>query len=372
MTLLDVLTQPLLTIPTPIQTAAWQNRSTSAAAWWNTYLNQVCLQTLLPWLRTEYDSTAQAGLAHQETAWQLVNGTAIKVGSQRIILIPSRTIDTSEFQVPQEWVDIPSWAGDLYLAIQVNPDEASILIWGYATHAQLKAQGHYEPRDRTYSLDAHQLIRDFSTLRLCPQDRAELAPLPALSATQATQLLKRLSNPDLLLPRLEIPFQFWGALLEQNLEQFRLEQSSVTQAIATLSQWMQNAVDESWQTLDSFLNPAIAYQFRQTAELEVPTTQRIKVLDLVEQTVWLCVGIEPDEDNRLSIRVQLRATEQGAILPMGITLKLLSNSGEVVQSITARDRDNGIQLKRFRCPIGTEFSLQISFGLITLTEDFMI
>jgi len=24
--------------------------------------------------------------------------------------------------VPQEWVDIPEWAADYYLAVQVNPD----------------------------------------------------------------------------------------------------------------------------------------------------------------------------------------------------------------------------------------------------------
>jgi Protein of unknown function (DUF1822) len=369
MTLLDVSTQPLLSIPASIQTAAWQNRSSLAPAWWNTYLNQVCLQTLLPWLQSEFDSSARVGLSHQETAWQLVNGTAINLGSQRLILIPSRTIDTSEFQVPQEWVDLPSWAGDFYLAIQVNPDDASLLVWGYATHDQLKTQGTYDDRDRTYTLDTHQLIRDFDTLKFCPQERAKIAPLPNLAPTQATQLVQRLTRPDLLQPRLEIPFQLWGALLEQHLGRFNKT------AIAHLSQWVQNAVDESWQTLESLLNQdsAIAYQFRTAAELEAPTiTQRIKVLDLAEQTVWLFVGIESDSDDRLSIRVQLRSSESGATLPAGLKLELLSNSGDVVQAITARDRDNGIQLKRFRCPLGTEFSLQISSGFITLTEDFVI
>jgi len=27
--------------------------------------------------------------------------------------------------VPQEWVDIPEWAADYYLAVQVNPDSGS-------------------------------------------------------------------------------------------------------------------------------------------------------------------------------------------------------------------------------------------------------
>lgn len=373
MTLLDSPTQPLLTISASIQTAAWQNLSTAAVAWWNTYLNQVCLQTILPWLQTEFNSTA----SEQDAAWQLVNGTAIALGSRRVILIPSRTIDTSEFQVPQEWVDLPSWAGDYYLAVQVNPDEATVWIWGYATHAQLKQQASYNPSDRTYTLDAHALIRDFDTFQLCPQESVALAPLPPVSDAQAKQLVQRLANPAILLPRLEIPFQLWGALLEQprwrqQLGQLRLGQSP--QPITQLGQWLRNAVDEHWQTLEALLqrSPAIAYQFRQTADVEVPTIQRIKVLDLVDHTVWLFVGLEPEAEGRLAVRVQLRSTEPNSILPTGVTLTLLSSTGEVVQSIVARDRDNGIQLKRFRCSIGTQFKLQIALECVTLTEDFMI
>jgi hypothetical protein len=190
-------------------------------------------------------------------------------------------------------------------------------------------------------------------------------------------LVQRLANPAILLPRLEIPFQLWGALLEQprwrqQLGQLRLGQSP--QPITQLGQWLRNAVDEHWQTLEALLqrSPAIAYQFRQTADVEVPTIQRIKVLDLVDHTVWLFVGLEPEAEGRLAVRVQLRSTEPNSILPTGVTLTLLSSTGEVVQSIVARDRDNGIQLKRFRCSIGTQFKLQIALECVTLTEDFMI
>ena len=36
------------------------------------------------------------------------------------MLIPSEAIDDSELEVPQEWVDIPSWAADYYLAVQIT------------------------------------------------------------------------------------------------------------------------------------------------------------------------------------------------------------------------------------------------------------
>ncbi len=384
MSFLDVPTQPLLEIPTDLHQSAWNNRSSSAPAWWNTYLNQVCLQTVSPWLEAEFEAQSEFDRSDLQNCWQLVNGTALNFGSHRVILIPDKTIDTDEFRVPQEWIDLPSWAGDYYLAVQVSPDDASILIWGYATHHQLKTQGSYDADDRTYSLDAQALIRDFAVLNvtreICPQavTRAEIALLPTLSTAQAEQLVQRLANPAVLLPRLEIPFQLWGALLEepqrrQQLGQLRLGQSSVRTTIVQLSQWVQNTVDQGWQTLESLLGnqSGLAYQFRQTAELS-PAIQRIKVLEFAEQTFWLFVALEPEGNDRFSIRVQLRSAEPDAILPSGVTLAMISSFGDVVQSVTARDRDNGIQLRRFRCATGTQFSLEISVESNSLIEEFTV
>jgi hypothetical protein len=386
MTFLDVPTQPLLDIPADLQQTAWSDRSSSAPAWWNTYLNQVCLQTVLPWMQSEIDPSAQSFKSPSElqNLWQLVNGTALTFASHRVILIPDKTIDTQEFRVPQEWIDIPSWAGDYYFAAQVNPDDASVLIWGYTTHEQLKTQGSYDADDRTYCLEAQALIRDLTVFgvarELCPQEvtRTAVPPLPSLPTAQAEQLVQRLANPAVLLPRLEIPFQLWGAILEaphwqQQLGSLRLGRvAPMASTIAHLSRWLQNTIDQGWQTLDALLDsPNLAYQFRQTAELGT-AVQRIKVLQLLDQTLWLSVAIEPEGSDRFSIRVQLRSAESDATLPADTMLTLLSNSGEVVQSVTARDRDNGIQLRRFRCATGTQFRLQISVESISLTEAFTV
>lgn len=380
MTFLDVPTQPLLQISTELNQAAWDNRSSSAPAWWNTYLNQVCLQTVSSWLESELEIDTQP--VFDRTLWQLVNGTAIALLSHRLIVIPDKAIDTSEFRVPQEWIDLPSWAGDYYLAAQVDPDDASILIWGYATHHQLKTQGRYDADDRVYCLDAQSLVRDLAVLvvarEVSPQEatRAEIAGLPTIPTAQAEQLIQRLASPTLLRPRLEVPFQLWGALLEnpqwrQQLGQLRFGQSN--RAIVQLSRWLQNTIDAGWQTLESLLGnqPDLAYQFRTTAEMSA-AVQRIKVLQFGEQTYWLFVGIEPEADERFWIRVQLRSAEPDAILPSGATLTLLTTSENVVQSVTARDRDNGIQLRRFRCSAGTQFNVQISIDSLSFTEEFTV
>ncbi|MEO3705856.1 DUF1822 family protein [Trichormus azollae] len=102
-----------------------------------------------------------------------------------------------------------------------------IKIWSYCTHEQLKTKGSYDARDgvpptvgdRTYSLDANDINQDINmltlTLQLYPtkttcQAINSLAPLPQ---TQAQNLITRLANPEMINPRLAIPFTLWGPLI---------------------------------------------------------------------------------------------------------------------------------------------------------------
>lgn len=140
-------------------------------------------------------------------------------------------------------------------------------------------------------------------------------------------------------------------------------------ALLKLSQWLQNTFIQQQQFSDR--EPSnqfpISSEFRHTVERVDTPMQQTKVLTLGEQTLWLLVKSEEDNSlhvdphiDRVSIRVRLGAAEPRALLPAGVRLSLLSRSGDVVQSVTARDHDNGIQLRRFCCPVGTQFALQVS------------
>lgn len=164
--------QPSFAIAPYLQEQAWTCSRSHSTQWsqWNGYINRVCLQTVLPWLKTEINS--QATLLFQD--WEHINGGAITLGQKRLILVPDLAIDRSEIRVPQFWVDDANHAGDYYFAIQVDPDDAWIQIWGYTTHRQLKAIDEYDPRDRCYSLAMESLILDinvFSVVQLlCPDE----------------------------------------------------------------------------------------------------------------------------------------------------------------------------------------------------------
>lgn len=252
-------TQLWLEVPEYDRTQAWRESQSFSrtGSRWNAYLNQICLKTFLNWLRLEYAPGAKAApSATLPSILEVVNGTAITLDDTRFVLVPTETIDLSELRVPQEWVDIPSWVADYYLAVQVDPDEGLVTIWGYTTHEQLKRSGSYDPQDRTYCLAQEDLIQNLSVLwvarQVCPEEqtRRAIAPLPALPLAQAENLITRLGNPDVINPRLAVPFELWGALLEhggwrQSLYHRRMgypEQWSILQ-------WLQKGVSEAAQQL---------------------------------------------------------------------------------------------------------------------------
>ncbi|MEB3210753.1 MAG: DUF1822 family protein, partial [Leptolyngbyaceae bacterium] len=147
------------------------------------FLNHLCVQVMVPWLKTEYD--ADAVIWPQPEAlpslWDVVDGVAIALNGVRVLLVPSETIDTDGFSVPQEWVDIPSWAADYYIAVQVNLDQSYVRAWGYTSHAHLKQKGIYDATDRTYDIRRECLGLDFNAFWVICQHCPETLDREALN-----------------------------------------------------------------------------------------------------------------------------------------------------------------------------------------------
>lgn len=244
-----------LAIPNTSQAQVWRqskNSYTTAGNYWQAALDRACLDALLPWL-LERDPHARiwTNPAHLSSFWEIVPGSAIDLDRYRCVLMPTNAIDFTELRVPQEWVDLPSWAGDYYLSIYVDLEEAEIQILGYTSHKSLKHYGRFDPIDRSYSLNSEELIADINVLwlarKLCPTEvlRDEIQPLPQLSLAQAQSLLSRLGDSNIVRPRLAIPFVLWGGAIEhggwrQQLYRQRLglpEQWSI-------AEWLQAGVSQ--------------------------------------------------------------------------------------------------------------------------------
>ncbi|MEH1796038.1 DUF1822 family protein [Nostoc sp.] len=382
----------LLEISPTIQAQSWQQSQVYAtsSSRWCAYINQICLHAFLDWISTEDFPQASVWYSFSgiPAFWEFVNGTAILLEGRRIVLIPSEAIDDNELEVSQEWVDIPSWAADYYLAVQVKPDGEWIRIWGYTTHKELKSLAHYDSVDRTYCIDARHLTKDLSAFSLsyqfCQEEemKAAIALLPQLSTEQAENLVQRLGNASFRFSRLAVPFRTWGALLENEQWRQRLyqqrQQPQSSQVRVNLSRWLEGIYNNAWEATETFLLfnfNSIAFNFRSSSGSGVGSIKRAKLIDLgmeiESQKVVLLVAFIPEDSQQVSIRVQLHPAN-GEYLPVNIKLALLLESEEIIQEVQAREQDNYIQLKRFDGEVGECFSIQVTFDSHQITENFVI
>ena len=168
----------------------------------------------------------------------------------------------------------------------------------------------------------------------------------------------------------------WGALVcDRNWRQqlARLRQGETTPVLNRIGSWVQNVFVSGWQAVEDFLgeDADLAFALRQTAT-DVSMMRRVKALELADRSVLLLMSAGSASDDRLNIQVQLRSRDRDSTLPEGLTLELLSSSDEVIRSVTTRDRDNAIQLPRFRLASGTEFKIRVQLDLTTLSESFLV
>ena len=371
----DKPVQPVLTMPPDL--AMWQQCEAIAdpAARWRVYLHRLGLAALRSWVQEEFDQAIHPWPAADAVdLWRWVDGLALELGDRRLVVMLSEAIDAAALTVPQEWVDIPGWAADYYLAAQVDVDEQRLVLWGYGTYAQVQARGHYEPRDRTYSLGADDLIQDFSVFwvaqQLEPPQTFAVPALPSLSVAQAETLVRRLAIAAE--PRLELPFEQWGALMGEARWRRLLGQPRQGNTPIQLGRWFCQAIEPGWQVLESLLPPTPALGFRAAGSPNA-TISRGKVIRLNPPGCYLVLGLRvaTTDDQRRSINIQLFPTGED-LLPGGITLSLeLPETAEPLQTVQAGDRDNYIQLPGFRCLPGQPFRVSIQLGDAIVQEDFV-
>lgn len=312
--------QKWLDFSSQVQEETWQQSQqySNNAARWNAYLNLLSLNTLIGYLKEEAKrrnlpleiclADLSKGNIPCSSVWEFINGTAIKLGNIRLVIIPQDRSLTDEFSVPQEWVDIPSLVADYYLALQVNLQERWVRIWGYTTHRQLKEEGEYNSLDRTYFLPGEDLMEDFELLwvvqELCASQTSEVIELPQLSEIQKENLIQRLGKPSPYSPRLDIPFAQWGSLIEDDgnriklyqhrigemrkehgqlsqgnmiKDSARLSQEKMINPPVILSQWFSNIFEESWQTIEEVLTFELAARNRKTESVldsEIETKEK--------------------------------------------------------------------------------------------------
>jgi hypothetical protein len=349
----------ILAIPEMIHTMAWQQSQTleNPAIRWQNYLNQVCLETMLPWLEEKFGGVPTIAWGDLAT-WQIENGSAVALDSQIFVLVPLETRDHDEFSVPQIWIDQADHVGDYYLAVEVDTDEQLLYIWGYTTHLACKTQGLYDAANQTYTLNSDQMIQDMSVLWVMQQ----FAPEPT-RASLTTPPQTRPVAPAIRLGQPVIPDQPGTPS----------QTATPGQTLVNLGQWLEDVFETGWQAIETILGtePDLAFNFRR--EGIEPRIQRVKRLRLDDSgdNVLLAVRLDNSDDGRRRIWVQVLPEISGSVLPAGLQLDLMTLTGEVIQSVQSSSQSNYIQLRRFKCEPGTEFQIAVMAGSARAVEHFV-
>lgn len=375
----------LYEIPETTRQQAWQHSQHQVGNWakWNAYLNQIAQTLCVEQLQAEgWEKLTPMDRASADRTWAFVNGSTIQFGNQRLVLIPSETIDQSELEIPQEWLDIPSWAADYYLAVYVAPDQQTLQIAGYATHQQIKQNAQYSDTSRTYHLDATHLTPDINLLKITAswydqaQTRSAIAPISSIEPAQSTNLIQRLGNPSEQWPQLEVPFSLWAALLDNptwltqlaNLRQGESLGNSITQ----LGNWLQGQFDRLWQPAEQVLVPqqiAIPVRSDATATYQA-AINRVKVIDVGTGQVGLLLNLTPLSDNEARIDLQIHPIGDSIHLPGETELRLLDGTDNEVAQAKATTTET-IRLQ-FRANHNETFKILLTCDEQTITENFTL
>lgn len=405
MLMFNDLQRPYFSIPEPTRDKSWLESVglSRLEHRWNHYLNRLTLATVLPWLEDQGSELAAGSnrpyvqilptpaIAVQQ--WQWVSGTALSMGNRRLIVIPTDSLDSCEFKVPQEWVDLPTWRGDYYLMVQLNPEAGQLQLRGYINHRQLK-QGNYDESDRTYWVNEAALVQDIDLLWVMAElepraeRKAELVPLAKLPQYQASELIQQLAqqlqSPSVSLPqqspRLALPFQSWASILSEP-KLFSLlcrsvpSESTDAPRSTQLSRWFQGHFEPAWQSLEKLSSPQMAWGLRSMSTQSISRGKRV-TLGGINPALSLWTTVVAEMDGKMKVLVQLRhpsKSSDGLVvqpLPPGVELSLITPTKESLQVVTAKERDDYIQLKRFKVFPGQAFTVEVRLGAQTAREEF--
>ena len=172
-----------------------------------------------------------------------------------------------------------------------------------------------------------------------------------------------------------------------------IQTNPVDRVVVNLSRWLENTFENEWLRLEDIFNKPPAdivdlslisefslSEFSTIARNEVhsriDTVKRGKLIDLGiqldDKKVALIVSCRSIEEER-EIRLQVYPVNYFTCLPPNLQLTVLDEAGKIVPELQAKTRsaDNCIQLE-FTGEVGERFSVRISLGNISITENFQI
>lgn len=232
-------------------------------------INYLASNCLLKFLKITYpDLISEIDLEFHEhnlySIWQFVNGTPIlfqnnSLISRRLILLPEESQDLSEFNIPQEWIDIPQFRGDYFLPVQVNLDTRWLRFVGFNTYNHIKQYAIYNQNFAYYTLSENFLEKDLNLLFLYEKYQLFTTPeyeaLPQFSNAEKNQFMESLGEVESSRVRHHLSFIYWASLFVD--QSYRLSLYKKYQPVS-LGAWLEHnfyqAYSQGWQNLTDLVD----------------------------------------------------------------------------------------------------------------------
>jgi Protein of unknown function (DUF1822) len=155
--------------------------------------------------------------------------------------------------------------------------------------------------------------------------------------------------------------------------------TTVETSITRLSQWFQDHIEASWQTLDALLNPQeFGYATRQRRDLEAlassapaGTVRRAQMTNWGERSVLLTVEISPTANQQTHIHLKVFPAGDSVYLRPQVRLDVLDEAGAPFLAARSEMTDNYIQLQ-FSGDPGERFSVLLAYEELTMIAEFLI
>jgi hypothetical protein len=357
----------------------------------NMVVNSLSAEIINIWLQEEKPGKLIRRLPSveiSESLWGVVNGYQFSIDDLHIVFIPTEEIDTELFRIPQEWLRIPTWQANYYVAVIVDIDAGWLRIQGYAQANTIDHHANYDANDGCYYLERDWLTEDINIMwivdQLNPVEIVAVPPLPILTNQQAINLIDNLSQPNqpyIYLPRLWQDFPAWGALLchdnllkmlhEKRCNNFSI--ASQENQLVNLRQWFDHIFPNDWHSIAEIFE-ITPEQVLWSLRSEIPIS-RGKILDLglnlQEEKVALIAFLQAETAETVDLLLLIYPVGNKDILAPGLTLAVFDEEDQLCEATTARENDKLIQLK-LEAELGEKFSVHVSLGEVQFIQNFSV
>ncbi len=251
-------------------------------------LNRLCIEAIKDWIDRSLDLKITdsfpcwfGGADRLEFISKLVNGFALQIGTAKIVFIPHDTLDLSEFEIPQEWVDLSNWSADYYVPIRVDLEHNYLHLWGFISHANLKNRGEFDRIFRNYYIAQEQTISRLDLLWIDCESNTRSKIISSFLEVSQSEIqidLDRLQfHQSVYSPRLNIPFDRWGTILNNHHYLSDYSQQSPRNLIS-LTTLFSNLVTDSyrgWERIEKNQPASIGFRNHPHQEIDRQIHQRI-------------------------------------------------------------------------------------------------